>query len=130
MSQEKRRTVEILGRMLNERSGIWEVTPDRVSALSAAELFSLPAVHMLQLRQMVEEADKGGYRWSLTNERLKAIYAFSKSAAEPRQVDIRSVIDALKDGAVRAGVRNQPWIVDAIRVLEHYIDDSNSTTED
>jgi len=107
----------IVLRMFNNRSSEWEVTDERIDALAAIPR-GLEKRHAETFADMVDSAVEGIKGWGLTTERFTALQQYIALINSPTPQDIRDVIQQAQLGALRDGVADREWFVNAVKLLQ------------
>jgi hypothetical protein len=103
--------------MLNDRSGLWEITSERVALLTRG----LPRLGVRDAKTvdaMLFLAKQGERFWSFEAEFLTAVQSLAEIGFKPSNNDIDRVLARTRAGAARDGVYGQQWVSDAISLLE------------
>ncbi len=107
----------IVAQMLNERSGIWEITDSRLKVLANSR-DRLPDHHAKAVASMLEVAQSGERFWVKDVTFVQALAAIADTDGQPGLVDIRRGIARLRSGAAEDGVLGRPWVQKTISLLE------------
>ncbi len=112
----------VLTKMFSERTGFWDVTPERVAVLRLLSTSGLP--RRRHLDEMVKAADSGKVLWEITAERMAAIYsAISSSGDSLKNSRINVIIRDIISGAASAGLQESPWVKNVLSFLQEELDE-------
>ena len=109
--------VVLITRMLNDQSGLWQVTSERCQVL-AGNLSGLSAYHRKAAKEMLDQAERGDRFWHIRAEYLAALSEISSLCTKPSAEDISRVLVDLQAGAAQCGVGAEPWVKQAEALLQ------------
>lgn len=102
--------------MMNDRSGLWEVTESRVSVirerLSVLSQRTLPAA-----QEMLSIADGGARFWPTKAEYYAAVSEMRKDAVLISKAQVDAVIEVVFKGARLDNVSDKMWVRQALDIL-------------
>ena len=102
--------------MMNERSGFWDINPERVALISRykdllSERNKEVAVEMLQV------ASKGNKLWNCTGEFFALLVEIKRLHAAPTEVEMRNVLKMVIEGSKRDKIDHREWVKGAVSLL-------------
>lgn len=111
------REVAIITTMMNDRSGIWDITEERTALLSRDKR-RLSLTHRAAIDEMMAAAQRGDRFWETRAEYQAALLNLSLLYQKPTDRAIEEVLVAVRVGAAHDGVSDKPWVKDALALFE------------
>lgn len=106
----------IVVEMMNDRSGLWSITKERVSLLRE----SIPRLSMraaASAQEMLQTAASGERLWQTKAEYYAALAEIKNEAKQVAKRDIDNVIAQVARGSRVDGVDDREWVKLALDVL-------------
>jgi hypothetical protein len=102
--------------MMNDRSGLWTITKDRVNLLAEA-IPTLSQRGKLAAKEMLNLAYNGERFWPTKAEYYALLAEVKRDAGLVRQEQVTEVIAAVIKGARLDNVIDQPWVAKTLELL-------------
>lgn len=102
--------------MLSERTGLWQVTPKRVSLLQQHAQKLSPRAKVV-VQEMIDIALSGERFWTTTSERYIAVSELRDRTDSIDKNDLASIIAEVSMCAKRDGVAHREWVKNVLDVL-------------
>ena len=116
MSSTPNESLAIVLGMLNDRSGLWQVTEDRVSVIRE-KLMMLSQRTQPAAQEMLAIADSGGRFWPTKAEYYAAISEMRKDALLVSKAQVDAAIDGITKGARLDNISDKTWVKQALDIL-------------
>lgn len=109
--------VKIIIGMMSEHSGIWRITPERVSVLKRGLSVCSDAVKPV-LDEMISFHKRGERFWNTNAEYYHALYELKRDMFSSKKSSIPDVVKIIKEGSSNDRVSHREWVKKAIKMLE------------
>jgi phage I-like protein len=109
-------TMTIVGGMMNERSGLWLITDERVGLLRA-NLHVLSNKSRPAIQEMISIANGGGRFWPTKAEYYAAVNEIRSQSSAVSKEQIESAISGIIRGSKTDGMAHREWVKQAMDVL-------------
>lgn len=102
--------------MMNERTGLWKITADRVALLSTHR--ALVSEHNRKaLDEMLLAANRGERLWNCTGEYFALLGEIQKISATPDESEIHRILQMVIESSKKDKVDHREWVKETIRLL-------------
>lgn len=117
------RQIDPVSEMLNERSGLWNITNDRVKMIEAhASLVS--ARNVVALDDMLYLARSGDRVWVCKAEYYSVLVEIRKLSLEPSVTDLQEVLRNVIAGATQDRMSHRSWVKETVDILRRLTENS------
>jgi hypothetical protein len=111
--------------MLNDRTGLWLISPERVSAIRE-KLSILSQRSKPVALEMIAIADGGGKFWPTQAEYYAVLSEIKKEVVTVNKEKVDAAIAAINKGARLDNVSDRPWVKQALDVLSRISSEKRS----
>lgn len=109
-------SLAIVAGMMNDRSGLWLVTDERV-AIIRGKLSLLSPRTQPTAQEMLAIADSGGRFWPTKAEYYAVLMEIKKDTMTVSRADVVSAISGLTKGSRLDNMSDKPWVKQALDIL-------------
>ena len=107
--------------MMHNRSGMWDITSDRVELLTR-HLSRLSPSSRSIVDDMLRIADSGERLWMCKAEYYSALQEIRRISQKPSSDDLKKTLLMVIDSSKTDRVDHREWVKETIRVIEALID--------
>jgi hypothetical protein len=109
-------SMAIVVAMMNDRGGLWTITPERVRLLTE-NIPTLSQRNKLTAKEMLNLAHRGERFWPTKVEYYAVLSEIKRDAGLVRKDQVSEVIAAVIKGARIDNVLDQPWVRQTLELL-------------